>query len=101
LVEFRTRITESGILQVPRELMEVFGQDMKMITGTTAAILFPAGISYEDVMRSLEIIRADLQFRLSRERAKAKAKPSGNAATSRVAKVKSKKNKNKKYQKSV
>jgi hypothetical protein len=99
LVELKTRITEAGILQVPKELVEVFGQDMKMITGTTAAILFPAGISYEDVMRSLEIIRADLQFRLSKERVK--TKPSGKAATGRVAKVEIKKSRSRKHQKSV
>lgn len=87
MVELRTKITKSGILHVPEELKEVlFGRDMKIIASTTAALLLPTGISYEDALRSLEIIRADIQFRiLPKEKQEAKAKQEAEAKSSSCA----------------
>jgi hypothetical protein len=62
---------ESGVLHVPEELREILGPDMKIIAGTTAAVLFSAGTSYADVLRSLEMIQEDIQFRLSKEKSEA------------------------------
>ena len=63
MVELRTKITESGVLYVPKELREAFSRNMKIITNCTAAIFFPADSNYEDVLKSLEIITLDVRHR--------------------------------------
>lgn len=62
---------ESDVLHIPEELREVVGPDAKIIAGTAAVILFSAGTSYADVLRSLEVIQEDIRFRLSKEKSEA------------------------------
>ena len=59
---------ESDMLLVPVEIRKTLGPDTKIIAGTAAVILFSAGTSYADVLRSLEVIQEDIQFRLSKEK---------------------------------
>lgn len=68
--ELKTIITkiESDVLHVPEEVREILGHDMKIIVGTAAIIAFSAGTSYPDVLRSLELIRDDLQLRMSKKK---------------------------------
>jgi len=56
------------VLQVPEEVREILGHDMKIVVGTAAIVAFSAGTSYADVLRSLELIQDDLQLRLSKEK---------------------------------
>jgi hypothetical protein len=58
---------ESDALRVPEELREMLGPDARLIVGTAAVVAFSAGTSYADVLRSVELIREDVQFRLSKE----------------------------------
>jgi len=62
---------ESDVLQVPEEVREILGHDMKIVVGTAAIVAFSAGTSYADVLRSLELIQDDLQLRLSKEKSEA------------------------------
>jgi hypothetical protein len=62
---------ESNVLQVPEEVREIVGHDMKIVVGTAAIVAFSAATSYEDVLRSLELIQDDLQLRLSKEKSEA------------------------------
>lgn len=62
---------ESDMLQVPEEVREILGHDMKIVVGTAAIVAFSAGTSYADVLRSLELIQDDLQLRLSKEKSEA------------------------------
>jgi hypothetical protein len=62
---------ESDVLQVPEEVREILGHDMKIVVGTAAIVAFSAATSYEDVLRSLELIQDDLQLRLSKEKSEA------------------------------
>jgi hypothetical protein len=62
---------ESDVLHVPEEVREILGHDMKIVVGTTAIVAFSAATSYEDVLRSLELIQDDLQLRLSKEKSEA------------------------------
>lgn len=59
------------MLQVPEEVREILGHDMKIVVGTAAIVAFSAGTSYADVLRSLELIQDDLQLRLSKEKSEA------------------------------
>ena len=53
---------ESDVLQVPEEVREILGHDMKIVVGTAAIVAFSAGTSYADVLRSLELIQDDYNF---------------------------------------
>ena len=65
MVELQTRVTKSGVLYVPKEVRECFSREMKIITNATAALFFPANADYEDVLGSLEVIKADIEHRIS------------------------------------
>lgn len=63
MVELRTKITESGVLYIPKELRDAFGREMKIVTNCTAALFFPANAEYQDVIKSVKIIMLDLEQR--------------------------------------
>lgn len=64
MVELKTKITTTGVLYIPKEIREVFPRDLKIIPNATAALFFPANVSYENVLKSLEIIVADIKHRI-------------------------------------
>jgi hypothetical protein len=59
---------ESDVLHVPEDLKDLLGHDARLIVGTAAVVAFSAGTSYADVLRSLELIQEDVQFRMSKEK---------------------------------
>lgn len=65
MVVLKTKITESGVLYIPKPIRESFGCDMTIVTNAIAVAMFPDGTEYQDVLRSLEIIREDLKHRVS------------------------------------
>lgn len=71
MVEHTTKITESGVLYIPKPIREAFSRHMKIIPNATAALFFPADARYEDVLSSLEIITADIKHRLRMNKRKA------------------------------
>jgi len=64
MVELQTKITKSGVLYIPKEIRDAFTRNLKIIPNATAALFFPANANYEDVLKSLKIIEADLRHRL-------------------------------------
>ena len=64
MVELTTKLTESGVLYIPKTIREAFSRNMKIIPNAVAALFFPADAEYEDVLSSLEIITADIKHRL-------------------------------------
>jgi hypothetical protein len=64
MVELKTKITESGVLYIPKEIRECFGRNMKIIPNASAVVFFPADTSYEVVKSSLMIILADIEHRI-------------------------------------
>ncbi len=77
MVELETKVTESGILYVPKEIRECFSRRMKIIPSVSAAVFFPADARYEDVLSSLKIIEADLEQRIRMAKQKRKAEEDG------------------------
>lgn len=70
MVEFKTKMTESGVFYVPKTIREAFGRNMRILTNTVAVLMFHEDTEYEDVLTSLDILRADVKHRISlRERA--------------------------------
>ncbi len=68
MVLLRTKITATGVLYIPKEIREAFTRELKIIPNARAALFFPANAPYEDVLRSLEIIEADLRHRIELEK---------------------------------
>jgi bifunctional DNA-binding transcriptional regulator/antitoxin component of YhaV-PrlF toxin-antitoxin module len=68
MVLLKTKITATGVLYIPKEIREAFTRDLKIIPNARAALFFPANAAYEDVLRSLEIIEADLRHRIELEK---------------------------------
>jgi len=58
MVELKTKITKTGVLYIPKEIREAF---------------FPADADYQDVLKSLEIIAADLRHRIEMQEREASA----------------------------
>ena len=74
MVELTTKITESGVLYIPKNVRSAFGRHMKIITDAIAVVMFPEDTEYEDVLTSLEIMKADVQHRISlRDRSKTRS----------------------------
>lgn len=69
MVELKTKITESGVLYIPKTVREAFSRNLKIIPNATAALFFPANARYRDVLKSLEIIAADLRHRIEMQEA--------------------------------
>jgi hypothetical protein len=68
MVELESKVTESGVLYVPKEIREAFGRRMRIIPDACAAVFFAAGTPYEDVADSLKVILADIEYRAKREK---------------------------------
>jgi bifunctional DNA-binding transcriptional regulator/antitoxin component of YhaV-PrlF toxin-antitoxin module len=68
MVLLRTKITTTGVLYIPKEIREAFTRELKIIPNARAALFFPADAAYEDVLKSLEIIEADLKHRIELEK---------------------------------
>jgi bifunctional DNA-binding transcriptional regulator/antitoxin component of YhaV-PrlF toxin-antitoxin module len=68
MVLLKTKITTTGVLYIPKEIREAFTRELKIIPNARAALFFPADAAYEDVLRSLEIIEADLKHRIELEK---------------------------------
>jgi bifunctional DNA-binding transcriptional regulator/antitoxin component of YhaV-PrlF toxin-antitoxin module len=68
MVLLKTKITTTGVLYIPKEIREAFTRELKIIPNARAALFFPADAAYEDVLRSLEIIEADLRHRIELEK---------------------------------
>jgi hypothetical protein len=67
MVEKRTKLTKSGVLYVPLDIRTSFGRNMKILASAKAALFYPENADYEDVLKSLAVIRADLLCRISSE----------------------------------
>ena len=63
-VELRTNMTRSGMVYIPKEVRESFGQALRIIPDARAAVVFPDGTDYDDVLCSLRIIITDIKHRI-------------------------------------
>lgn len=66
LVEFDGRTHhEQGILYLTREIQEALGTEVKITPNDIAALIYPRGADYGDVIRSVELILGNLRLRAS------------------------------------
>jgi hypothetical protein len=69
LVEFDLSLPRSGqnVIWLPKVLVQALGRDLKLMPNSVAAVLYGADADLGDVVRSLEIIKQDLQLKASRQ----------------------------------
>jgi len=69
MVKFRLSVGERGQICVPRAVREEFNntQEIEMIANLRSAVIFPVGASAKEVLRSLEVIKLDLEHRVEHE----------------------------------
>lgn len=70
MVEFKGTITNAGVFYVPAELRREFGREIKIIPNASAAIFFSRNTHLEHVLKSMEIIAADLKHRIALKKEK-------------------------------
>ncbi len=64
MVELKTKMTESGILYIPKTIREAFGRHMKIFPTVKAALFCPVDTTYEQALASLKVIEVELRHRL-------------------------------------
>jgi hypothetical protein len=68
MVELKVKLAGVGVFYLPKEIREAFGRRLRIIPNYKAAVIFPEGVSYEDVLSSLEVLAADIRHRARIER---------------------------------
>ncbi len=66
MVEFKIKIhPEQRLAYIPRQLVETLGFRLKAVPNSVAVLLFPENANPQDVIKSLQIIKAELQYALA------------------------------------
>ena len=67
MVEFHIKVNPvQRVAYIPKEIYEVFGSNLRMVANYYAAIIFRYDANLLDVIKSLELILADLKHRSER-----------------------------------
>jgi len=66
MVEFKLKINEKqGTAYIPKEIRQALGTKLKAIPNAAAMLLYSEGIDQKDVLKSIDIIRSDLEHKIS------------------------------------
>jgi len=64
MVRFRKRIYKDGLIKLPKEVKEHLGEEVEIAPNYFAAVMYPKDADLRRVLKSLEIIAADLKNQL-------------------------------------
>lgn len=64
MVKFKVKANPQGQYYFPKEVREELGKKLELICNARAAVIFPEGLRIETILKSLEIIRTDLNHRM-------------------------------------
>ena len=66
MVEFKIKINpEQRLAYIPKEIYAALGSDLKAVCNRAAVVFYSEDTNIEDVIKSLEIIQADLKHALT------------------------------------
>ena len=66
MVEFKIKVhPEQRIAYFPRQLVDCLGFELTAVPNSAACLLFPQNADPEDVLKSLQLIRAELQHSIA------------------------------------
>jgi len=60
----KSKVTDAGLLYLPKEIRDALGPYVHIIPGIKAAIIYPANEDLSRVKRSVEIILQSLELRI-------------------------------------
>ena len=66
-MEFEIRAGPQGHYYLPKIVRKMLGERVLLVPNSRSAVVYPKGTELADVVQSLQIILADLQFRAARE----------------------------------
>ena len=72
MVKFRIKANPVGQFYFPKEIREELGESLELIANAKTAVVFPEGTPLDIVLKSLDVIKSDLQHRLEMERRRMK-----------------------------
>lgn len=55
------RSIKSGVVRIPKEVKDAFGDEIEMLPNLLSMVMYPAGEDKAKVIRSLQIIITDLR----------------------------------------
>jgi len=62
MVEFEIKINpQQGTAYIPKVIRETLGVELKAVPNRTAVLLYPKNMPIKDVVKSLDVIRKDLE----------------------------------------
>jgi len=68
LVEFKLKLPKSeNNVWIPRQLVDAFGRDIRVLAGGVAAVLYSANAVTHDVISSAQILIKELELKAARE----------------------------------
>ncbi len=60
MVELSSILNDAGILYVPKQIRDCFGRKVRILSDKTAALFYPEGVDYDELLWSLTTIRRDI-----------------------------------------
>lgn len=68
MVEFSINLNQKGYGSIPKELREMWGQRLAVISNSTVGVIYKKGTDLEDIKISLEILLQDVEHRIMRDK---------------------------------
>ena len=68
MVKFKIKANPVGQFYFPKEIREELGESLELIANAKTAVVFPEGTPLDVVLKSLDVIKSDLEHRLEMER---------------------------------
>lgn len=69
-MEFELKTGPQGHVYFPKRIRRVFGDKLKLLPNSDAAVIFSENTEPEAVIASLQVIISDLKLRVNKERRK-------------------------------
>jgi len=67
MVKFKLKTNPVGQVYFPKEVRDELGEKLELIANAKSALVFPEGEPIKNILRSLNVIRNDLENRLQLE----------------------------------
>jgi len=72
MVEFKIKVhPEQRLAYIPKEIFETLGTKLTAVPNRAAVLLYPQGTAIKDVVRSITIIKQDLEHAVELEKREA------------------------------
>ena len=67
-MEYKLKTGPQGHIYLPKRIREAFGNTLKFLPNSSAAVIYPESADLETVIKSLHVIMGDLKLRAEQKR---------------------------------